>query len=121
MGGQGVNESAVMLKKWCNYLPALKQTDHYLSTFGNPDKKDVTMFPILMVTKPFATAKGKGVVESWQAAVDEMNAQVNKSTCCNLCDPPIAVRTVCWRFGAVTFHSGCDDKESPNSLQITTR
>jgi hypothetical protein len=36
------------------------------------------MFMILMVMKPFSTAKGKGVVEAWQATVEEMNAQVNK-------------------------------------------
>jgi hypothetical protein len=86
------------------------------------------MFTILMVTKPFATAKGKGVVEAWQAAVDEMNRQINKATGRNLFDPPIAVRTVCWRFeyamklikeacAAAPFHSGCDDKASPNNLQ----
>jgi hypothetical protein len=42
--------------------------------------------------------KGRGVVEMWQAAVKEMNAQVNNTASCNLIDPPIAVRTVCWRF-----------------------
>jgi hypothetical protein len=87
------------------------------------------MFTILIVTKPFATAKGKGVVEAWQAAVDEMNHQINKATNRNLSDPPIAVRTVHWRFdnamklikevcAAVPFHSGCDDEESPNNLQL---
>jgi hypothetical protein len=88
------------------------------------------MFMILMVTKLFATAKGKGVVvEVWQAAVDQMNQTINKTTCCSLFDPTIAIRTVCWRFGnamklikeicaAVPFHSGCDDEDGPNSLQL---
>jgi hypothetical protein len=86
----------------------------------NPDKRDVTLLAILMVMKLSATVKGKGVVEVWQATVEEMNAQVNKMTSCNLFDPPIAVRTVCWRFdnamkcikeisGEVPFHSRCDD------------
>jgi hypothetical protein len=130
-GGQGVKELTAMVKKQINSLPVLKQTDRnrkisYL-VLENPDKRDVMMFTILMVTKLFATAKGKGVVESWQAAVDKMNAQVHKSTCHNLCDPPIAVRTVCWRFEntmklineiCAAVPSGCDDKESPNSLQL---
>jgi hypothetical protein len=54
--------------------------------------------------------------------------QVNKTTSCKLFDPPIAVRTVHWRFGnamklikeicaAILFCSGCDDEEEPNCLQ----
>jgi hypothetical protein len=82
----------------------------------------------LTVTKPFTTAKGKGVVEAWQAAVDKMNATVNKTTSRNLFDPPIAVRTVRWHFdnamklikeisATVPFHSRCDNEEMPNSQQ----
>jgi hypothetical protein len=56
------------------------------------------MFMILMVTILFATGKETGVVKAWQAAVDEMNSQVNLLTCCNLFDPPIAVKTVFWHF-----------------------
>jgi hypothetical protein len=132
MGGQGSKESATMLKKQRNSLPVLKQTDRQgkmsYPFLESPDDRDIMMFTILMVTKPFATAKGKGVVEAWQAAVDEMNRQINKATGRNLFDPPIAVRTVCWRFeyamklikeacAAAPFHSGCDDKASPNNLQ----
>jgi hypothetical protein len=132
MGGQGSKESATMLKKWRNSLPVLRQTDQQGKTsypfLESPDDRDITMFTILMVTKPFATAKGKGVVEAWQAAVDEMNCQINKATGCNLFDPPIAIRTVCCRFdnamklikeacAAVPFHSGCNDEASPNNLQ----
>jgi hypothetical protein len=64
----------------------------------NPDKQDITMFTILMMMKLFTMAKGKGVVKAWQVAVDEMNSQTNKSTCHNLFDPPIAIKTLCWRF-----------------------
>jgi hypothetical protein len=132
MGGQGSKESATMIKKRHNSLPALKQTDWQgkitYPFLENPDDRDITMFTILMVTKSFATAKGKGVVEAWQAAVDEMNWQINKATGRNLFDPPIAARTVRWRFdsamklimevcAAAPFHSGCDDKESPDNLQ----
>jgi hypothetical protein len=81
----------------------------------------------IVVTKPFGMAKGKGVVELWQAAVKEMNAQVNKMTSHKLFDPPISVRTVHWRFdnvmklikeicAAVLFCRGCDGKEEPNCL-----
>jgi hypothetical protein len=128
-GDQGAKESAAMIKKRRNSLPVLKQTDKNGKIFlENPDDRDVTMFMILMVTKPFGTANGKGVVEAWQAAVKEMNAQVNKTTSRKLFDPPIAVRTVHWRFdnamklikeicGAVPFHSRCDDEAEPNCLQ----
>jgi hypothetical protein len=62
-------------------------------------------------------------------AVDKMNCQINKATSRNLFDPPIAVRTVCWRFDnamkpikevcvAFPFHSGCNDEESPKNLQL---
>jgi hypothetical protein len=133
MGDPGSKELAAMMKKWRNSLPVLKQTDRkgkiMYPFLENPDDRDVTLFSILTVTKPFGMAKGKGVVEAWQAAVDKMNAQVNKATGCKLFDPPIAVRTVHWRFnnamklikeicGAVPFYSGCDDKEEPNSLQL---
>jgi hypothetical protein len=132
-GDPGSKESAVMQKKQHNSLPVLKQTDRQgkisYPFLENPDDRDVTLFTILTVTKLFGTAKGKGVVEAWQAAVDEMNAQVNKTTNCKLFDPPIAVRTVRWWFdnamklikeicAAVPFHSGCDDEEEPNSLQL---
>jgi hypothetical protein len=88
------------------------------------------MFTILMVTKLFTTVKGKGVVESWQAAVDKMNGQISKLTGCKIFDLPIAVRTFRWRFdnamklikeiicAAVPFCSGCNDEDSPNSLQL---
>jgi hypothetical protein len=132
-GGQGGKESSAMLKKQHNSLPVLKQCNqHRKITYlflENPDDRDVTMFTILTVTKPFATAKGKGVVESWQVAVDEMNGQINKLTGRKKFDLPIAVRTVWWRFdnamklikdicAAVPFHSGCNDEDSPNSLQL---
>jgi hypothetical protein len=133
-GGQGSEELATMLKKQCNLLPVPKQIDKNGKTLylilENPDEKDVTLFTILMVTKAFGMAKGKGVVKAWQAAVEEMNAQANKTNSCKLFDPPIAVRTVCWRFNNAMkplkeicaaifpFHSGCDDKEEPNCLQL---
>jgi hypothetical protein len=132
-GDPGSKESTTMQKKQCNSLPVLKQTDQQGKTtypfLESPNDRDVTLFMILTVTKPFGTVKVKGVVEAWQAAVDEMNAQVNKTTNRELFDPPIAVRTVRWRFdnamklikeicAAVPFHSGCDDKEEPNSLQL---
>jgi hypothetical protein len=48
-------------KKRRNSLPVLKQTDMNGKTtypfLENPDERDVTIFTILMVTKPFATAK----------------------------------------------------------------
>jgi hypothetical protein len=132
MGGQGLKELAAMLTKQCNSLPVPKQMDQngkttYLS-LENPDKRGIMRFMILMVTKLFNTVKGKGEVEVWQAAVDNLNSEVNTSTCCNLFDPPIAVKTVSWCFNnamkltkeicaAVPFHSGCDNKECPNSLQ----
>jgi hypothetical protein len=92
MVGQGVKELAVMLKKQHNSPPVLLLTDQngnatYLFS-ENPDERDVTTFTMLMVTKLFDTAKGKGVMELWQAAVDKMNAQVNKWTCRNPFDPP---------------------------------
>jgi hypothetical protein len=51
----------VMPKKWHNSPPAPKQMDKkgkmaYLF-LENPDKREVTIFTILRVTKPFATAK----------------------------------------------------------------
>jgi hypothetical protein len=67
-GGQGFKESAAMLKKQHNSLPVLKQTDKNRNTtylfLENPKERDVTILTILMVTKPFATVKGKGVVEA---------------------------------------------------------
>jgi hypothetical protein len=90
-GVQGAKESAATIKKQHNSLPVLKQTDKSGKTsypfLENPDDRDVTMFTILIVTKPFGTAKGKGVVKAWQAAVDEMNGQVNKTTSRKLVDP----------------------------------
>jgi hypothetical protein len=56
-----------MLKKQCNSLPVLKQTEKNSKTLylflESPGEKDVMLFTIVMVMKPFATAKGKGVVE----------------------------------------------------------
>jgi hemoglobin-like flavoprotein len=87
-----------------------------------------SLLTTLMAAKLFATAKGKGVLEAWQAAVDDLNSQVNKATCCNIFNLLIAVKTVCDWFdnamkriaeisAAVPFHSGCDNHDTPNSLQ----
>jgi hypothetical protein len=59
--GQSFNKSAAMLKKQCNSLPILKQMDKNRKMMypflENPNKRDDTIFTILMVTNPFATAK----------------------------------------------------------------
>jgi hypothetical protein len=65
-GGQGLKDLAAMLKKQHNSLPVLKQKDWNGKTIypflENPNERDIMMFMILMMTKLFATAKGKGVV-----------------------------------------------------------
>jgi hypothetical protein len=75
-GDQGAKESAAMIKKQCNSLPVLKQTGKngkVLYPFLEiPKDRDIMMFMILIVTKPCAMAKGKGIVKVWQAAVDEI-------------------------------------------------
>jgi hypothetical protein len=61
-GDPGSKESAVMIKKWRNSLPILKQTDKNdkisYPFLENPNDRDVTLFTILTVTKPFGMAKG---------------------------------------------------------------
>jgi hypothetical protein len=55
--------------------------------FENPVDRDITLFTTLMVAKPFTTAKGKGILEAWQVAVDVLISLVNKATCwCRLVD-----------------------------------
>jgi hypothetical protein len=130
-GGLGSKESAAMLKNGtihCLFLSRQTRMANLHIPFWKIPTTGMWCFTILTVTKPFATVKGKGVVEAWQAAVDEMNATVNKTTSRNLFDPPIAIRTVCWRFdnamklikeisAAIPFPSGRDNEELPNSLQ----
>jgi hypothetical protein len=104
-GGQIPTEIEASRLKKRNSLPNLK----YINWNGkvlypfleSPDDRDITLFTTLAVAKPFATAKGKGILEAWQAAVDDLNSQINKGTCCNLFDPPIAVKTVRDRFDNV--------------------
>jgi hypothetical protein len=62
MGGQSFKELTVMLKFWSNSLPVLKQTDKNRKTtypfFQNPNKRDITIFTILMATNHLLQRKG---------------------------------------------------------------
>jgi hypothetical protein len=93
----------------------------------NPDDKETMMYIRLLESKPFETSKGKGVIEAWASAVDDINKQLNKATNRPLFDPPIAVKTVRDRFdnamkmvkeitANTPFNSGCDDEEPPNTI-----
>jgi hypothetical protein len=79
------------------------------------------------VSKPFATAKYKGVTEAWAAAVADINKQRDMKTGVLLFDPPISVKAVRDRFDAVMkiakeiqanvpFRSGKDDEEEPTPM-----
>jgi hypothetical protein len=93
------------------------------------DQNGKVSYPVYYIDggKLFIAAKGKGVLEAWQAA--DLNSQVNKATCHNIFDPSIAVKTVWDHFDnamkliseistAVPFHSGATTKDTPNSLQL---
>jgi hypothetical protein len=71
------------LKK-CNLLPNCKHINWNSKVsypfLENPDDRDINLCTILMVAKPFATAKGKGILEACQVAVDDLNSKVNKAT-----------------------------------------
>jgi hypothetical protein len=93
----------------------------------NPDDKETTMYIRLLESKPFETAKGKGVIKAWASAVEGINQQKTKATHLPLFDPPIAVKTVRDRFdnamkmvkeitANTPFNSGCNDEEPPNTI-----
>jgi hypothetical protein len=62
-GDKGSKESAVMIKKRCNSLPILTQTDKNgkisYPFLEYPDDRDVTMFTILMVMNCLVWQKGR--------------------------------------------------------------
>jgi hypothetical protein len=107
-------------------FPRLQKGDSY-PFLEDQDKKDLAIFKCLMLSKPFAVGKGKGLTEAWAAAVAEINEQpdVDGSV---LFNPPISVKTVRERFdgamkiiaaldNAVPFRSGNDDEDAPNELR----
>jgi hypothetical protein len=126
--GQIPTEIEANCLKKRNSLPILKHVDRNSKVSypfsENPDDRDITLFTTLTVAKPFATAKGKGVMEAWQVAIDDLNSQINKATCCNIFDLLIAVKTIRDQFdnvmkligeisAAVPFHSRCEDEDAP--------
>jgi hypothetical protein len=94
-----------------------------------PDEKELVMYRCLLVAKPFATPKGKGITEAWNAAVKEINCQVDFASGRLVFDPPIPVKTVRERFEGVMkivkklqeevpFRSGEDDEAEPNEMMV---
>jgi hypothetical protein len=93
----------------------------------NPDAKEEKMYCCMVVLKPFATAKYKGVTEAWASAVADVNNQLDMKTGKRLFNPPISVKAVRDRFDAVMkivkdlqagvpFRSGNDDEEEPSTF-----
>jgi hypothetical protein len=82
-GGQISTEIEASRLKKRNLLPNLKHVDQNgkvsYPSLESPDDRDITLFTTLAVAKPFATAKGKGVMEAWQVAVDGLNSKVSDS------------------------------------------
>jgi PDZ domain-containing secreted protein len=82
--GQIPTEIEANRPKKRNSLPILKHVDRNGKVsypfLENSDDRDITLFTTLTVAKLFATAKGKGIMEAWQAAVDDLNSQINKAT-----------------------------------------
>jgi hypothetical protein len=105
-----------------------KQTRKTIHPFIiKPDESELVMYRCLAVSKPFTTAKGKGVTDAWTDAVKEINKQKNFETGKAVFDPPIPAKTVRERFESamkivkelhaeVAFRSGEDDEAEPNEM-----
>lgn len=117
----------IATKKKRNVFPRFKQGICYPFLECN-DERDMTIFKCLMLSKPFAVGKGQGLTKSWEAAVEEINKQVDFVSGDLIFDPPVSVKTVRDRFdgamkiiaeldNAVPFRSGNDDEDSPNELR----
>lgn len=108
-------------------LTSQRKGKTYHPFIDEPDEKELVMYRCLALSKPFTTAKGKGVTEAWTAAVQEINKQKNLGTGKAVFDPPIPAKTVRERFEAamkivkdlqaeVPFRSGEDDEDEPNEM-----
>jgi hypothetical protein len=82
-------------------MQSIGRTIHPFLDGDEPDYKELVLYRCLARSRPFTTAKGHGLTEAWNVAVQEINEQKNCHTGKAVFDPPIPVKTVRDRFEGV--------------------